>query len=156
MTLKNCLYAFSNVISGLIVLIALAGLIQAAVWALDNQPPTRMLGAEVPPVFAGDTVIVTEKVERDKDRPCGARHTRILFDSIGTPFDIQGGAQTTNAAAREKRAALSPGKLTFTVKVPPEAASGPATIVTTMQYTCNPLHQLFPIEAVTIVNLEIL
>lgn len=154
--MKNILLIIGRGLLGVAGLVGLIVSVQLLVWSIERSPPTRFVEYYVAPVKPGKSTTVYETVERDKNRPCSATYTRLLFDSTGTRFDLTGGEQHTNAAARERIALLTPGRLNYAVKVPQEAAAGKATVITTMNYVCNPVHEIFPIESVINVTLEIL
>ncbi len=131
------------------------GGIQLAVWAADRHPPFELLSYSADPVQPGETFLIRAHVRRDLHRMCGVKYTRLFFDSRGARYELTDNTQFMNAEALYKMNKINPGRLTVADTVPPHAARGPAQIMTVLDYTCNPVHQVYPISVVLVMDLEV-
>ena len=137
------------------ILIALAGCVQIAVWWADSAPPFAVLGLErLERVQPGHTVRISAYVLRDVKRGCAATMRRSVFDSGGYRYDI-GGEIYFSAASIEAMEQRSPGRLTVAFDVPGGVLPGPAVLQSQLEYACNPLQVLWPIEVVTDLPFEV-
>lgn len=144
--------------SGIILMGAVMSCIfltQVAVWMVDTSPPFEMLRYTLPPVAPGMWTTLKAKVKRNLDRNCSVDFNRYFFDSNGERFDISTN-QHMNASAVRELDNQRPGELLFQFQVPYTAAHGPATLVTSLDYVCNPLHTLHPIQIIMVNQMEIL
>jgi hypothetical protein len=119
-----------------------------ATYAADRAVPFKML--EVDPAFevtAGKPATLRAKVWRDPTRPCAASFSRYIFDSTGARFYLD--ASFATAAMIQSMERSRPGELVLTVDMPTALAAGPARLVTALQYRCNKVHSLWPIEVTT-------
>lgn len=139
----------------LAVLMMLASLAQIVGWALDREPPFRSISYTATPAQAGGVMQIDRTVHRDVERHCSAEFSRYIFDSKGRRADIAGGQYMSldQRRALERRA---PGRLSEVIPIPLGLAPGPATIYTVLQYRCNPIHALWPIELLGVLEVEIL
>ena len=137
--------------------IFLVGLtIQLAVWALDREPPFRLISYTAAPVRPGGVLHIDGIVRRDLGRRCGMVGSRYITDSIGVRYDVaSANAMTANALAQLDAAA--PGRLLQAHRIPAYITPGPAKMVTTMVYSCNILHDLIrPIPVDVVIAFEVL
>lgn len=127
----------------------------AAYWAMDRDPPFHMGSYTVFNAARGNTLFVNADVQRDISRGCTATFSRYIFDSKRVRHDLGGGAYMGAAgiAAMEHDA---PGQLRIAVIVPPGAAIGRAQLITSIEYQCNPVHALWPIEVLLRMDIEVL
>lgn len=126
----------------------------AVLWALDREPPFTVLDVIPATAQAGTTVNLQIAVLRDVRRTCDATFTRSVYDGAGYRFDLEG-LQQANAAAIRRVEKDTPGVLRLAVPVPSAARSGVGALVTSLEYTCNPLHRLWPIRMVTVIPFQI-
>ena len=72
--------------------------------------------------------------------------SRYLF-SAGVRYEISG-AQYMSAAAIADLNQQMPDALRMAVRMAADVPPGPATLVTALEYTCNPMHAVWPIEVI--------
>ena len=120
---------------------------QIAWWAADRVAPLQMIKYRPMVGQPGGMVIIEADVKRDLSRGCSVVGNRTMYDAKGTLFTISDN-KTVSAKALEVLDSLMPGKTAIAITIPLEAAPGKAKIVTTLNYTCNPLQRLldWPIE----------
>ena len=99
------------------------------------------------------TVIVLPSVERDLDRDCSVRWSQHLYDGAGTRHNLSSGYHT--AAGLLEQARRMGSTLRMAVPISPAAAPGQALWISQLEYRCNPIHTLAPIEVQVSVHLEI-
>jgi hypothetical protein len=116
-------------------------------YAADRRIPFRMLGSDYAEGHRGGTVVLRSHVWRDMGRTCSAEFARYVFDSAGSRFDL-GSSIATDAMIRGMES-KSPGRLIVAIEIPLQAAPGPARMLTSLQYRCNKVHAIWPIEATT-------
>lgn len=130
--------------------IIVAGLIQMTIWAFDRHPPFGILSTTSAEAEAGETIVLRAEVRRDLDRRCSAHFSRAVIDSRGTRFDFEG-EQFATAGTIALIDERTPGVMLIALTVPAFAHPGPATLVSTLRYHCNPLHLVAPIDMVTVI-----
>lgn len=138
----------------IILLIVSVG--QVIWWALDRLPPFRVDAVRVTNAPRGGLVHIDAEVFRDVRRECGVTLSTHLYDATGARFTIDSTAIIGSAgiAALERK---TPGKLRRTIQLPAGVAVGPASMVSSMAYTCNPLQELLrPIHVQTEFTFEVL
>lgn len=139
---------FSWAIIGACALVALY-------WALDRSPPFVMHEYTVLNATRGETAYVNATVERDVGRGCTVNFVRYLIDANKARHDI-GGTQYMTAAALAQMERDMPDSLRLAVRIPADAPVGPATLVTALEYRCNPMHSLWPIDVLMLIDLKVL
>lgn len=122
--------------------------IELAIWALDRHPPFEILNVEPATVEPGQAVYLKAQVRRDVDRNCSVQYTRHIYDGANFRHDLEG-VQRMNSEAIRTMDARAPGQLNLTIRVPSNAAPGNASLVTALDYECNPLHAMWPIHVVS-------
>ena len=127
----------------------------ALYWALDRTPPFVMTDYTVLNATRGETAYVNAKVERDTGRDCTVTFVRYLMDANKARHDI-GGTQYMTAAALQQMERDMPDSLRLAVRIPADVPVGPATLVTALEYRCNPIHALYPIDVLLEIRLEVL
>ena len=127
----------------------------AATWlALDREPPFAVLSVEPAAARAGETVKLRMQVMRDTKRDCSAEFTRYVFDSGFTRYYLdRGQASNDFIQALEKK---TPGRLNIAFTIPVDVDPGPATLETVLDYRCNKMHRLWPIEVTTVAPFTVL
>ena len=139
---------FSWAIIGACALVALY-------WALDRTPPFVMTNYTVFNASRGETAYVNATVERDVGRDCTVNFVRYLIDANKARHDI-GGTQYMTAAALRQMERDMPDSLRLAVRIPADVPIGPATLVTALEYRCNPAHALWPMDVLLEMRLEVL
>jgi len=122
-------------------------LIVLAFWAVDRRPPFALTG----PVVAmaggpGSKVFFDVPVRRDLGRKCSATYTRYIIDSKNVRFDFADKERAITPAGIETFARKMGPRLLLAVDIPHGVSPGNAVYGTDLQYRCNPLHTLFPIQ----------
>jgi hypothetical protein len=129
---------------------------QLALWATDRDAPFVMLDYSATPAKAGENTIIRSMVKRDLTRRCSVLFSRSFFDSKGTRFELTEGAQSMNSSSLTAMNQRMPDQLMVGITIPKAAAPGMGSVMTTLDYECNPLHQMYPIPMVLSMNLEVL
>lgn len=138
------------------MLILAVSIAQVIWWSLDREPPFRVNAVRVTNAPRGGLVHIDAEVLRDVRRECGVTLSTHLYDSTGARFTIDATSIISSAgiAAMERK---TPGKQRRTIQLPAGMAVGPATMVSSMAYTCNPLQELLrPIHVQTEFTFEVL
>ena len=125
-------------------------------WSVDRDPPFRVDAVRVTNARQGGLVHIDAEVFRDVRRECGVTLSSHIYDSTGARFVLDGSTviSSSGIAAMERK---TPGKLLRTIQLPAGVAVGPASMVSSMAYTCNPLQELLrPIHVQTEFTFEVL
>lgn len=130
------------------------GLITAVAMAFDRKPPFEVLSVAPAYAVAGESVTIRATVRRDTDRRCSADFTRYLFASDGQRFDLGSSSASVDIIRDLDR--RTPGETVVSFTVPSSMPSGPAALVTSLEYRCNRVHTLWPIEVTTTFPFEVL
>jgi hypothetical protein len=131
-------------------------LIQFGMWAADRTAPFQLLSYDAPPTRAGEEVVIKARAHRDLSRKCSAIYSRMFIDSRGNMFDLTEGTRMVNADTITEMNRRSPDGLTIKVQIPANAEPGPAVVMTALEYVCNPLHQIYPIQVTLLENMIVL
>lgn len=121
---------------------------QVVWWALDRDPPFRLVSHQVNSPHAGGVLSVRAKVQRDLERDCSVTFSRYLFDRNGTRHENTG-PQVMTAQTIRNMDAMAPGELNVQMLVPANFPPGPASMTTVLEYRCNPLQDVarpIPVE----------
>lgn len=130
------------------LLVLIAFVVEVVIWSVDRHPPFEVLATAPAMVAPGEIVDLVADVRRDTDRGCSARFTRHIYDGASSRHDLEG-VQIINAEGIRDIERRTPGQLWVSVRVPSKATPGQASLVTNLDYTCNPLHGLWPIHVIT-------
>lgn len=131
-----------------------AGIFSFTWMSMDRQPPFAVLSVEPAAARPGQFVTIRAKVRRDAHRQCSAAFSRYVFDAAGARFDLgRSFASSETIADMEQR---TPGAVRVTFLVPVSMESGPAALVTDLEYECNRAHRLWPIHTRTVLPFEVL
>lgn len=141
-----------------LILLPLLGLVAFAVqltlWAIDRRAPFELTSTEPAIGRGGEVVDLRAYVQRDLSRECHATYTRFLYDGAGFRHDL-GGPNYINAAGVADLERRTPGELRIAVRLPTGLAPGRAALVTTLDYSCNPLHRIWPVHVVMEIPFEV-
>ena len=138
------------------MLILAVSIAQVIWWSLDREPPFRVDAVRVTNARQGGLVHIDAEVYRDVRRECGVTLSSHIYDSTGARFVLDGSRviSSSGIAAMERK---TPGKLLRTIQLPAGVAVGPASMVSSMAYTCNPLQEVLrPIQVQTEFQFEVL
>jgi len=116
-------------------------------YMLDREPPFAVLSVQPAQARPGEYITITAEVRRDAHRNCSAEFSRYVFDATRTRFDL--GSQVASAEMVRAMEERSPRELRISFLVPPTAAFGSAWVETVLQYHCNKVHRVWPIEVTT-------
>ena len=116
-------------------------------WAFDRDPPFAVVG----PVMAfnaapGETAFFNADVRRDLDRECSVIFSRHMIDGAGVRHDFAKDPRVMTSDGIRAMDLLMAGRLRLAVEIPRGANPGPAVYTTELQYSCNPLHRIWPID----------
>ena len=117
------------------------------VLALDREPPFVVLTVEPAYARPGQIVVIRASVQRDLTRQCSAEFTRYIFDSERTRWYLDSGQ--ASPALIETLEVKSPGRLAVAFRVPDDAAPGVGSLEAVLDYRCNKVHYLWPIQVTT-------
>lgn len=149
----------TNVIQNLMwfwVIVLTVSLGQVIWWAFDRTPPFSVVDYTTTPSKAGGVVVIDANVRRDLDRDCFVEMSTRVFDSTGMRWGL-GMTQPVTPDGIRELAAKAPGKLLRKIQLPHGMQPGPASIMSSMTYRCNPLHDIFrPITVETKFDFEVL
>lgn len=138
------------------LILILAALAQCGMWAADRDPPFKLVSYQTWPVKTGGTLGIEAIVERDLRRDCYMELSSSIVDSIGVRWDL-GTTQAVSPDGIRELDAKSPGKLLRKIQLPPGMAPGQASVLSSMTYRCNPLHDLVrPISVQTRFEFEVI
>ncbi len=130
--------------------------LRVGVWALDREPPFRLIAASTNAPSPGGVLTVSAQVRRDLDRDCSVLFSRYLFDRNGFRHESMGPQLMTPEALRIMDE-IAPGRLNVSLRIPPEFPPGAGTMNTVLEYRCNPLQDLIrPIQVEMVVPFEVL
>lgn len=133
----------------------LASLVAAGIMAADRSPPFQLVSYSAAPAQRGSLAFIDSEVRRDVTRPCSVKFSRFLIDAAGTRWEMLPLSAITADGLRAFEAA-SPNRLRFPAEIPRAAAVGPATLITSLAYRCNVVHDIWPIDLVLAYKLEVL
>lgn len=123
-------------------------------YTLDREPPFAVLSVEPASAKPGEWITIKAAVRRDVRRNCSAEFSRYIFDSSNTRFDV--GTQVASAELVKAINERSPNELKVSFIVPQTASPGSAWMETVLQYHCNKVHRIWPIEVTTRMPFEVL
>ena len=125
----------------------------AAHYISDRTPPFAVLHVDPAEARPGEPITITAHVWRDSSRDCSAQFSRYLFDQQHIRFDLPADDAGRPYYASDKMIdrieAETPGIVKITFTVPPGMGTGAALLQTELQYSCNQMHRIWPIEVTT-------
>jgi hypothetical protein len=110
-------------------------------WIVDRDPPTRVLSYIIdPPQGVGPGQELRIRYFIDRTDLCATHIDRVLLDSINTRFQLS-----------DEDYAVGPGPIGLqnyivVVRIPTDASSGAARLVSSVSFRCNPLQYIWPIR----------
>jgi hypothetical protein len=123
-------------------------------WALDRREPFRLLDYTSTKAKPGEVMRIDGKVWRSAGRGCSLVGSRLLYDSLGTRYQVMD-TQYITANSLDAMEKITPGEMHVTITVPADAKPGPAILFTLLSYRCNPLHSAWPVDMLLTMNVEI-
>ena len=127
----------------------------ALYWALDRSPPFVLGSYTAFNAQPGETMFITASVQRAAEHDCSVRFSRYLVDSNKVRHEIAPDGFMSATALKDLERE-SPNQLRIALRVPLAAAPGPGALVTNMEYQCNPLHAVWPIDVLLRMDIEVL
>lgn len=121
--------------------------------AADRKPPFAILSVEPAIAKAGETVTITAEVWRDQGRNCSVQMSRSVFDARGHRSDYPVARFSDQVIDDIER--RTPGMLKVSFVVPANAVPGTAELISVLDYRCNRVHALWPIEVTTRMPFEV-
>lgn len=129
-------------------IVLLIALVLVLIQAADRKPPFQILSVEPASAKAGEVVTIRARVWRDKTRNCSVVMSRSVFDAESVRWDYPVARFTDELIDRMELA--TPSELRVSVMVPPSAVVGEAHLVSVLEYRCNRVHSIWPIEVTTV------
>lgn len=136
-------------------LIVALSCIGAVYLRMDNSAPFVLRGYNVFNAQAGQVAFINGNAARDLKRECSVKFSRFLMDSQRIRHEIPGESSMTADALRAMDREMG-GALRLAIRIPADAAAGPAKLMTVLRYRCNALHELWPIDMLLEMELEVL
>lgn len=125
----------------------IAGLMAIAWFAADRAPPFALVAVDPAIGSPGAYLTIHATVKRDPTRECSAEFSRFIFDAAGARYDL--GANIASAEMIRAIELKHPGRMLVTIKLPENIQAGLARMTTVLEYRCNKIHRLWPIEVTT-------
>ncbi len=129
---------------------------QVVLWAMDRTPPFVVNGYTSNPTHRGEIVKIKVDVKRELDRMCSVTYSRMFLDAKGVTWDLTEGVRLMTAKSLDELDRRNPDMLVIKIKVPEQAAAGRGSVMTVLEYVCNPVHQLYPIPMVMVTDVDVL
>ncbi|MDO9277120.1 MAG: hypothetical protein Q7U05_00975 [Polaromonas sp.] len=129
---------------------------QVVVWAMDRTPPFVVNSYTSSPTHRGETAKIKVTVKRDLTRMCSVTYSRMFLDAKGVAWDLTEGVRLMTAKSLDELDKRNPDMLAIKIKVPDQAAVGKGSVMTVLEYVCNPVHQLYPIPMVMVTDVDVL
>jgi hypothetical protein len=125
-------------------------LVAAIKWSGEDTAPFALLNYEAPAFVVGQNLVVKADVRRDVSRSCSFRSTKTLYDGHGVKL-VEYPELRLSASTLHSRTLMFKDKLSLSVPTPEGMSPGPVVLKVLLEYECNPLHRVWPIQ----VRLEI-
>jgi hypothetical protein len=145
-------YMHRMLILPILVLVYVA--LQITIWSFDRHPPFEILSSDLAAATPGRALFISATVRRDIARKCSASYSRTIIDSNSFRYDIPG-TQSASSRLIKQLDSMHTGRMSVSIVLPDEISPGPATLVTSLEYVCNPIHRVFPIEVLTIIPFRV-
>ena len=145
--------ATNMIIAGTLMMFVVTG--QVVAWSMDREPPFTVVSSVSFPAKAGEVAAIRSVVKRDLDRKCSVTYSRMFIDSKGVAWDLTEGVRLMTASALNELDKRNPDSLVVKVTIPRESSEGIGSLLTVLEYTCNPVHQLYPIPVVMMTDVEV-
>ena len=121
----------------------------------DNTPPFVLRGYTVFNAPAGHVAFINGNAARDLKRDCSVKFSRFLMDSQRIRHEISSESTMSAEALRAMDREMG-GALRLSIRIPPDAATGPASLMTVLRYRCNAIQEFWPIDVLLEMQLEVL
>lgn len=131
-----------------------AGFLSFGWLALDRDPPFAVISVAPAEARAGEYVTITARVWRDTTRRCSANISRYLYTENGARYDM--GSSFATVQFIEDLESRSPGILKVLVLLPTTISPGAAELISAIEYRCNSVHRIWPIEVFTSLPFRVL
>ncbi len=137
------------------ILVLLVSGVQLIKWGLERDPPVSdFRQAEVPVAHPGKPVNIDVRMKADVARECDLEYYRYLIDAKGNRFDIRG-TQIMDKYMLYMLQKENPDEIKISLQVPSGVSPGRARLITVERFTCNPLHNIWPIPLNVTIFLDV-
>lgn len=127
---------------------------QIVAWAMDRKSPFIVMdGYITPPAHPGGVLRINGKVKRDLSRDCDLEVTQWIEDSNGYRHYLSPVAMRSESIRKLEE--FSPGETHYAAPIPPTVHPGYAIYHAESRYSCNPVHELWPITILTRIPFEV-
>ena len=134
--------------------VIIASILIVAYYAMDRDPPFVIVSVEPASARPGEIITIQSEVRRETWRNCSADFTRYIFGPDQSRFYLDDGIASAHMINRMDE--KTPNKLRVSFLVPYGINPGPARLETVLEYHCNRVHRLWPIEVTTIMPFTVL
>ena len=124
-------------------------------WSFDRHAPFELLDYKAGRGKPGDTIVIYGNVRRDVERHCSVTYSRHFYDSTGASYELTQGPQLMSSAALDELNRINPDTIRLAIQIPKAAAPGRGKVLVSLEYTCNAVHKLWPIEVLTTMDVEV-
>lgn len=124
-------------------------------WSVDRKAPFELVSYNNITVMPGGTLVAHEVVRRDVSRNCSASFARYTMNSQKEKGN-ESPTTFMNAKSIENMSlTMGVDKLDLTYHIGDDMPVGQASLITVLDYRCNPLHYIWPIQVVTVVPFNV-
>lgn len=125
-------------------------------WSVDRKPPFELVSYNDITVVPGSSLVAHEVVRRDVERNCSVSFARYTMDSRKvkgneSPTTFMNARAITNLSLT-----MGLDHLDITYPISDDMPVGQASLITVLDYRCNPLHMIWPIQVVTVVPFNVI
>lgn len=131
-------------------------LVTIAFWGLDRKPPLSLVEYTYTHVRQGAQLELHAKVKRDIDKGCSVTYARYILDSTGNRSNESQISYMNSKGMMEMAAKMGRDNLNILYPLTTELHPGPATYIVMLDWQCNPLHAIWPIQQVIEIPFNVL
>ena len=125
------------------------------IFATDRTSPFELVYYSAPAVRAGEMLKIDAVVKRDLERECEVTYNRSMVDRKGARFWESPPSRANSERIREIDVRTR-NELHVEVQMPYWAPVGKVSYITSLDYECNPLHRIWPIQTIMKIETEVL
>ena len=125
-------------------------------WSVDRKAPFELVSYSDISVVPGDSLVAHEVVRRDVSRNCSATFARYTMNSRKEKGNESPVTYMNARAIENMSLTMGVDKLDLTYPISDDMPLGQASLVTVLDYRCNPLHYIWPIQVVTVVPFNVI
>ena len=138
-----------------VVMMAIPALI-TVYWAQDRKPPFELVSFEPVVVVAGESLALHAKVRRDVERNCATRFSRYTINSNNQKSNESVMTYMNADSVADMNRIMGDGVLNLQYPISDDMPAGQAIFITSLDYMCNPLQAVWPIQVVMKVPFTVL